>query len=56
MATSSDLERIAADDDAAVPALQGWRREVFGEAALKLKRGVSALRLKSGRVMIEDVK
>jgi ribonuclease D len=56
IATVADLERIAASDDAEVPALHGWRREVFGEAALKLKRGVSALRLKSGRVMIEDVK
>jgi ribonuclease D len=52
--TVSDLELIAARDDADVPALKGWRREVFGEAALKLKRGESALRLKRGRVTIED--
>ncbi len=55
IATVADLERIAASDDAKVAALHGWRREVFGEAALKLKRGTSALRLRGGRVTIEDV-
>ena len=45
VASSADIELIAADDDAAVRALRGWRREVFGEAALKLKRGEVALGL-----------
>jgi ribonuclease D len=54
IATVSDLELIAARDDADVAALKGWRREVFGEAALKLKHGDCALRLKRGRVVIED--
>lgn len=39
----ADLERIAADDDAQVPALHGWRREIFGEDALALKHGEIAL-------------
>jgi ribonuclease D len=56
IATVADLERIAASDDADVPALNGWRREVFGEAALKLKRGTSALRLRGGRVTVEDLR
>lgn len=43
VATVEDLERIAADDEADVPALKGWRRELFGEAALKLKNGRIAL-------------
>ena len=43
IATVDDLEAIAADDDADVPALHGWRRELFGEAALRLKRGEIAL-------------
>ena len=34
---------LAADDQADVPALEGWRREMFGEMALKLKRGEIAL-------------
>src|SRR6185436_8936717 len=29
VANSADLELIAADDEAAVPALHGWRRELF---------------------------
>ena len=43
VATVADLERIAAEDDAPVPALVGWRREVFGEDALALKHGRIAL-------------
>jgi len=34
---SDDLEQIAADDNADVAALHGWRRELFGEAALALE-------------------
>jgi len=45
VASSADIELIAADDDASVPALKGWRREIFGAAALKLKRGELALGL-----------
>ncbi|MCG8693061.1 MAG: ribonuclease D [Minwuiales bacterium] len=39
----ADLERIAADDDAPVQALHGWRREIFGEDAIALKHGRIAL-------------
>lgn len=52
IASASDIEEIALDDNADVPALQGWRREVFGEIALKLKRGEIALRLKKRAVEI----
>ncbi|MDD1536976.1 MULTISPECIES: ribonuclease D [unclassified Bradyrhizobium] len=51
IATVDDLEEIAADDEADVPALRGWRRELFGEAALKLKRGELALAIEKGRVI-----
>ncbi|MGY3036445.1 ribonuclease D [Bradyrhizobium sp. USDA 4354] len=51
IATVDDLEEIAADDEADVPALRGWRRELFGEAALKLKRGELALAIEKGRVV-----
>ncbi len=43
IATADDLDKIAADDDADVPALRGWRRDLFGEQALELKRGEIAL-------------
>jgi ribonuclease D len=52
VATSSDLERIAADDGADVPALQGWRRDIFGEAALALKGGRLALAAEGRRVRL----
>lgn len=51
IATVDDLEEIAADDEADVPALRGWRRELFGDAALKLKRGELALAIEKGRVI-----
>ncbi len=45
VATVDDLERIAMDDHADVPALSGWRRDLFGEDAIKLKHGHLALAL-----------
>jgi ribonuclease D len=50
IATVDDLERIAADDAADVPALTGWRRELFGEKALALKHGNLALAIEKGKV------
>jgi len=43
VASSDDLERLALDDASGIPALHGWRREVFGEDALALKHGRIAL-------------
>jgi ribonuclease D len=51
VATVDELDRIAADDDADVPALKGWRRELFGEKALALKHGKLALSVEKGRVV-----
>ena len=56
IATVSDLELIANDDDAQTPALVGWRREAFGEDALKLKRGELALVLDGTRVRVVEVR
>lgn len=56
IATVSDLEMIANDDDAKTPALTGWRREAFGEDALKLKRGELALVLDGTRVRVVEVR
>jgi ribonuclease D len=52
VASGADLERIATDDKAAVPALHGWRREVFGEDALALKHGQVALAVQNRRVRL----
>jgi ribonuclease D len=56
LATVSDLEQIANDDAADVGALKGWRREAFGEDALKLKRGELALVLDGARVRVVEVR
>jgi ribonuclease D len=56
IATVSDLEKIAGDDFADTPALHGWRREAFGEDALRLKRGELALVLDGARVRVVEVR
>ncbi|HLZ82029.1 MAG TPA: ribonuclease D [Caulobacteraceae bacterium] len=56
IATVSDLEKIANDDNADTPALQGWRREAFGEDALRLKHGELALVLDGTRVRVVEVR
>ncbi|HYC05607.1 MAG TPA: ribonuclease D [Azospirillaceae bacterium] len=52
VANASDLEAIAADDDADVQAMRGWRREVFGEQALALKHGKLALAISGKKVKL----
>ncbi len=55
LASSADLERIAAfGAEAEVPALHGWRLEVFGNDALKLRRGEMALTLKGRHMALID--
>jgi ribonuclease D len=56
IATVDDLDRIAADDDADVPALHGWRRELFGEKALALKQGRLMLAIEKNRVVAVERK
>jgi ribonuclease D len=56
IATVSDLEKIASDDKADAAALHGWRREAFGEDALRLKRGELALVLDGDRVRVVPVR
>ena len=54
IANTEDLERIAVDDEADVPALKGWRRDLFGERALALKAGRLALAVEKGRVVMVE--
>ena len=56
LANSSDLDKIAADDNANVPAMQGWRRELFGEDALRLKRGEIALAAQGHKIKLVELK
>jgi ribonuclease D len=56
LASSDDIDRIAAEGEAAdVPALHGWRREVFGEKALRLVRGEIAIKFERRRIAVFDV-
>lgn len=52
IANVDDLEAIASDDNADVPALKGWRRELFGNLALELKHGQVALAIQGKRVVV----
>jgi ribonuclease D len=56
IATVDDLDRIAADDGADVPAMHGWRRELFGESALALKQGRLMLAVEKNRVVAVERK
>ncbi len=55
IATAADLEALAQDDQADIPALHGWRRELFGDRALELKAGRIALALENQQVVILDL-
>jgi ribonuclease D len=52
VASSEDIDRLAAEDGPEIAALQGWRREVFGEDALALKRGRVALGVAGRKVRL----
>ena len=52
LASTAELEAIAVDDQADVPALHGWRREIFGEDALGLKAGRLALAVRGRKPVV----
>ena len=53
VASVKDLELVAAfGEEADVPVLRGWRREVFGEDALKLRDGQTALVVKGRKLQV----
>ncbi len=52
VAKVSDLELIAAHEEADVQALKGWRREVFGTDALRLKRGDLAISARGKKILL----
>lgn len=53
VANAADVERIARGDDPAdIPAMKGWRRDVFGEKAEALLNGKLALSFESGKVRL----
>ncbi|MEE9330102.1 MAG: ribonuclease D [Parvularculaceae bacterium] len=54
IASAADIEAIARSNDADVPAFKGWRREVFGDAAIKLKAGEIGLKLEGDKVVLVE--
>jgi ribonuclease D len=55
IATVDELEEIATSEDADVPALKGWRREMFGNLALELKAGRLSIAIENGRIVTRAV-
>ena len=52
IANAADVEAIALDDDADVPALTGWRRDLFGADAVSLKHGRIGLTAEAGKIKL----
>jgi ribonuclease D len=55
VANTSDIEAVAESDDADVPLMHGWRREVFGNLALDIKRGKAMIGFREGKVVITQL-
>ena len=56
IASTDDLESLANDDDAPIRALSGWRREIFGDLALRLKQGEIALAVNNSKIILVEQK
>ncbi|HUC17716.1 MAG TPA: ribonuclease D [Acetobacteraceae bacterium] len=52
LASAEDIERLAAEEAPEIPALCGWRREIFGADALALKAGRISLGVEGRRIKL----
>jgi len=55
IANSDDIKAIAQDDNADVRALQGWRRDIFGNDALALKHGRLAMTANGSKIQVVPI-
>ena len=55
IASADDLEALALDDNAPIRALDGWRRDIFGTPALKLKNGKTAIAIENKKIKLIDL-
>lgn len=55
IANAEDIERLAAGDDDGVAALSGWRREVFGNDAIALRKGQLSIALEDGEAVVVEL-
>jgi ribonuclease D len=46
---------LALDDNAPIRALDGWRRDIFGTPALKLKNGKTAIAIENKKIKLIDL-
>ena len=53
IASSADIEALAMDDEADIPAMRGWQFELFGKVALELKHGKACITMEKGKAVIE---
>ena len=51
IADSEDLDRLLMEEEPDIAALKGWRYELFGAEAQRLKRGELALKVQKGEVI-----
>ena len=57
LASGDDIDRLAAEGEKAdVPALHGWRKEVFGDKALQLVRGEIALKFERRKIAVFETR
>ena len=56
VANNADIEKLAAfGEKADIAALKGWRKEIFGDDALKMLNGKIGLRLEGREVVAKDI-
>ena len=56
LASGDEIDRLAAEGEQAdVPAMHGWRREVFGDVALRLIRGEIGLKFDRRKIVAFDI-
>ena len=55
IANADDIERLAAEEDEGVPALHGWRADVFGNDAKALRKGNLAIALEKGEAVVVEL-
>ncbi len=56
IANVAELERIASDEKPKVRALTGWRKEIFGKDALRLKNGEIGMTCQNDAIIIIECK
>jgi ribonuclease D len=52
VASTSDIDALAESDDADIHLMKGWRKELFGNVALAIKRGEAVIGFDRGEVRV----